>query len=194
MIGIHDFLIELKEDFSDTFKTESGLELYANKNISGERLSNRIATVINTPLMHETKIKIGYQVMIDPSILYKQIYRGVEQNSIHLVDEGKYKLTPKEIILYREDENSEWKGYLENNLVELIYKISEKLESSLIYIPNSDVKKLKKGRAKALYMNDSIDAKKGDELIINPNGGLSYWIDGKEHWWIRNIDIYGVAI
>ena len=183
MIGLHNFIVELKTDFHDTFKTESGLELYANKDMSAERLSNRIAKVINTPAFHETEIEIGYQLMIDPSILYEQIYRETKQESIHLVDKEKgwYKLDPKEIVLFRKDDSEEWKGYLENSLVEPIPEEAEELKSTLIQLLPKK-KTFKKGRAKALYMNDGIDVSKGDKLIIADHGGIPFWIEGKEFW------------
>lgn len=191
MKGLHDFIVKIDVEFHDTFKTEGGLELYANKDISAERVSNRFGKIVNTPVFHDTIIKPGYQVMIDPTILYKQTYRHIKQDSIHLMDkeEGLYKLDPKEIILYRESENHQWKGYGQNNLVEPVKGVSKTVKSDFIYIPEKPADFIK-GKAKALFMNDNIDAKKGDELIISKDGGLPYWIEGKEFWWIRNIDIY----
>ena len=193
MKGLHDFIIELKTDFNETFKTENGVELYGNKDLSPERMSNRVAKVVNTPILHETEIQKGFEILIDPSILYKQIYREVKQESIHLMDKekGYYKLDPKEIVLFRKDSNSEWKGYLNNSLVEPIKEDQDEIKSSLIIMPKKSG--YKKGRAKAFCMNDNIDVKKGQELLINNNGGVPFWIDGKEYWWIRNIDIYATV-
>ena len=191
MKGLNHFIIELKIDFKDTFTTEGGLELYMNKSISQDKLSNRIAKVISTPCFHETVIKEGYQVMIDPTILYNQIYQGIKQDSINIVDKKKgwYMLEPKEVILYREDSESEWIGYLENSLVEpVIETIGEQKVGEIIISTGS--KQLIEGRATAKYMSKDIEAKNGDNLVINKNGGIPFWIDGKEFHWIRAIDIY----
>jgi len=69
--------------------------------------------------------------------------------------------------------------------------------SSFLIIPESSVKKYKKERVKLLYSNTAIKeegAKNGDEVIINPMGGVKFWIDGKEYWWMRNCDIFAVAV
>lgn len=190
MKGIHDFIVQIDIDFNETFKFESGMELYMNKDISADKLSNRHGIVVNTPAFHETEIEPGDQVLIDPTILYKQIYKRRRQDSIHIVDEEKnwYKVDPKEIIVFRKKESDPWKGYGENSLVEPIMEETKPL-SSIIDMP-FEKKEIKKGRARALHMNETIDVEPGTELIINPNGGLPYWFDGKEIWWVRNRDLY----
>ena len=129
MKGLHDYIIEIKEPFKDSFKTKGGLELYANKDFSAERLSNRIGTVKATPYLFEGVIQEGYEVLIDPSILYEQIYRDVKQESIHLLDSEKmlFKIDPKLIVLYRENEQQEWKGFLNNLLVSPIVNKGDKI-------------------------------------------------------------------
>ena len=75
--------------------------------ISGaKRLANRIGIVKATPYLFEGVIKEDYQVLIDPTILYEQIFRDVKQESIHLVDRDKmlFKISPNLIVLYRENE------------------------------------------------------------------------------------------
>lgn len=192
MKGIHDFIVEITEQFSEKYKTAGGLELYVNKDISAERVSQRIAKVINIPYRHETVIKIGYEVLIDPSILYQQIYQGKKQDSIHIVDKEKgwFKLAPKEIILYRKDKSEDWTAYLSNNLVEPIDEKKEELKSSIIIIPDSTKTQLR-DRAKAVYVNDELGCEKGDLLAI-VDAGIPYWMEGKEYWWVRNSDVVAI--
>lgn len=199
MTGLHDFIIELKTPLNDTFKTENGVELFAHPEFSVDRLSNRIAKVISTPIFHETKIQPGYEVMIEPTILYKQIYRNVTQGYTSLLDKENmlFKVTPNMIILYRENENDTWTGHLKNLLVKPIEDNIDQPGSSLIIIPESTIKKYKRERATLLYLNDELKemgAKQGDEVFIDPLGGVKFWIDGVEHWWIRNIDTLGIAV
>ena len=194
MRSIKDIIIELKEPFSEKFKTENGVELYANVDFSQERLSKRIVKVISVPLNHDTPIKNGFELLIDPTILYRQIYREVKQDYQSKVGEDLFKVQPNMIILYRENENSEWKGYLKNALISYV-KEEEPLENAFIYIPDNVKNEYKKGFATLVYGNKELfelSCKNGDEIAINPLGGISFWLDGKEYWWIRNVDIYGI--
>ena len=70
MIGLHEFIIEL-QPLNETFKTESGVELYGHKDFAVDRLSNRIGKVISVPVFQETIIKEGDEVMIEPSVFHK---------------------------------------------------------------------------------------------------------------------------
>ena len=198
MQSIREFIIELQQPLNETFKTEGGIELYGDKDFSVDRLSNRIAKVISTPLFHKTEIKAGYEVMIEPTILYRQIYQGVKQDYTSLIDKSNmfFKVTPNMIILFRENDTCEWQGNLENVMVEPIEEV-EPVISTFLIIPKSANKKYKKERVKLMYANTEIKeqgAKNGDEVIINPMGGVKFWIEGKEYWWMRNCDIFAVAL
>lgn len=197
MKGLKDFIIKLDKPLNDTFKTESGLDIYAHKDFSVDRLSNRVAEVVAIPMFTETPVKVGYEVMIEPTILYKQIYRGVKQSYTSLIDndDNLFKVTPNMIILYRENENEEWKGHLQNCLLEPIEDKVEQPKSSFLVLPDSVTKVgYKKGRAILKYSNDllkSFGAKIGDEVIlttshINNASGVKFWIEGKEFWWVKN--------
>lgn len=193
MKGIHEFIIEIKVTYNSTFKTEGGLELYANKDFSADRLSNRVGKVISTPFLLDSAIQEGYEVMIDPTVLYEQCYLGNKQESIFLVDKEKmwFRIEPRLIILYRENENSKWKGFLENLLVKPIKKPEPKMT---ILFTLEQVEKYEKGKAHVVFPNaenEKLDVKEGDEIAINPNGGVSFWLDGVEFFWLRNIDILG---
>lgn len=196
MKGIKDFIIQIENPYSETFKTENGVELYADKKFSAERLTNRIVKVVSTPFFHETPIKEGYELLIDPTILYKQTYQGVEQDYTNLVDEEKmwFKISPQMIVLFRKDKDSEWKGYLQNVLVEPIV-IEQEILSKVILAPEKK-KEYKKDVVKLTYSNEDLikkGANNGDEITINPLGGIPFWVEGKEYWWLRNVDIFLVA-
>lgn len=194
MTGLRDFIIKLDKPLNETFKTESGLELHGHADFSVDRLSNRVAKVMATPLFVDTPIKKGYEVMIEPTILYKQSYQGVKQHYTSLIDKDEmlFKVTPNMIILYREHESDEWKGHLQNLMVEQIKEDEPVIKTSLI-IPENVTPKFKKGRAKALYINQTLKErgiKIGDELLIHPRGGVNFWLDGKHYWWIRSKDVF----
>lgn len=200
MKGLHDFIIELKKPLNDTFKTESGAEFYANKDFSVDRLSNRVAKVVSVPLFLESEIKDGYEVMIEPTILHKQIFQGVKQDYTSYVDRSKmhFRVTPNMIVLYRKDANTEWRGFGKNVLVEPIKQETAQVKSSVLIIPETvNETKYKKERVKLIYANTTIEergAKQGDEVIIDPLGGIKFWIDGKEFWWLMNNHVWAVQM
>jgi co-chaperonin GroES (HSP10) len=136
--------------------------------------------------------------MIETSIFHKQIYRETVQDYTNLVDKAQmlFSVVPAMIILYRESPQSEWRGHLKNTLVEPIKEEVQQIKSSFLIIPEA-TGKFKKDRVKMVYHNPEMEAlgvNKGDELVITPNGGFPFWIEGKEYWWVRNSDIYAIAV
>lgn len=199
MQGLHDFIIELKKPLNDTFTTENGNEFYAHKDFSVDRLSNRIAKVVSTPLFYKTPIEAGYEVMIEPTILYKQIFQKQKQDYTAFVDKKKmhFRVTPNMIVLYRKSKDKPWQGHGENILVQPIEETELPVTSDILIIPKTvKESRYKKDRVIMLYANKDIEdygAKPGDEVIINPKGGIKFWLEGKEHWWLKNRHVWGVA-
>lgn len=198
MKAIHEFIIELPEVLSETFTTEKGNTFYADKRFSVDRLSNRIAKVIEAPNYGNHEIQKGDEVMIEPTFMYKQIFHGVEQDYTNWVDreKGWFRVIPNMIILYRKDKNSNWRGHGENCMLKPIKVNTPKVTSSVLIIPDNatQVDTYEKEIAELAYSNtylESIEAFSGDTVIINPQGGVKFWIDGAEYWWIRNKDVWG---
>ena len=119
MKGTKNFIIQLDEIYSETFKTKGGLEIFGNVDFTTERQSNRVAKVVGIPALYNTEIKEGYEVLIDASPFYRQIYQGTKQWYQNLVDEDKnqFYLEKDMIICYRENEKADWKGFFKNCLV-----------------------------------------------------------------------------
>lgn len=199
MKGTHHFIIEVKQAFKETFITEGGLELYGDKRFMGAKLTNRLAKVVSTPLLKNTVIKEGYEVMIDPTIFFSQSYEKTgKQDNQYILDteKGHYKIEPNMIVLYRENTESEWKGFQENLLVEFVKeRTEEKLKSSLIltelvqpeYIP---------GLAIITFPNEELiemGVESGDSVLIKKGLGVSFDIDGKEFFWLRTRDIHAIT-
>lgn len=198
MKGINHFIIHLPKDYNDTFTTQSGLELYADRRLSAALLSVRVATVVSTPFAHETVIQPGYEVMIDDTITRRQIYKGVEQESIFLVDRDKkyYKLEPGMVILYRENADCEWQAYGDKVMVEFIEEQAEEVKSSLLVLEVAK-KKTVKGRAKVLYPSAALleyGVQAGDEIAIAPDAGIPYYVGGKTWQLIHDRHVLGVIL
>lgn len=202
MKATKDFIIHIPQPYSETIKTEIGVEIYADKRFSADRLSNRVGTVIAAPINGEFEIKKGYQVLIDPTILYEQSYKATcgRQESVFLVDKQKswYKIDPSMIVLFQENESINWKGFQNNAIYELIKEPNpqdEPLENSFLYIPETLLPKYKQDRAVLLYGNDEIlkEVAPGQEVVVKPEMAIEYWIDGKTYKWFRNEDVVAVV-
>lgn len=188
---MHDYIIKIEKAYNETFKTESGLELYGDKRFNSERLANRIAEVIETPALKDSIIKKGFEVMVDPTIFLKQTYeRHAENDNIFLQDakNGLYKIEPSMIVLYRETKQSEWKAFGDNILVEPIKKEAEEKKDNSIII-ELEKSKYVEGIAKIKFINSDLledGCKNNDVVAIKSGFGVSFWIDGKEFHWIKN--------
>tara|TARA_R110002110_G_scaffold314977_3_gene528112 strand:+ start:1038 stop:1643 length:606 start_codon:yes stop_codon:yes gene_type:complete len=201
MKGTKNFIIKLENPYSDTFKTKGGLELYGNVDFTTEEQSNRIAKVIGVPSLFETEIKDGYEVLIDATPIYRQIYNGTKQWYQNVVDEDEnlFYLGSDMIICYRESESSEWKGFLKNSLVKPIMqepKVARKIKTSLI-IPETATTQKFSGKVNMAYSNTELKklgVKNGDTLLMDIRGGIKYWFEGIEYWWVRNKDIFAIEL
>ncbi|CAL2094807.1 hypothetical protein [Tenacibaculum sp. 190524A02b] len=196
MKGIQNFIIELDTPYFEKFKSSNGVEFFGTTDFNADRLSNRVAIIKGIPELFESEIKVGYEVLIDFSNFYRQIYRGVKQWYQAIIDEeaNLYHLTSNMIICYREDSSSEWKGFENNSLVKPIYEQS-KINTSLI-VPENNTKKEFKGKVQVVYANQKLreqEVTNGTIVYMNPLGGVKYWFEGKEYWWIRNCDVYGIV-
>lgn len=195
MKGMHDYIIQIKEAYNDSFTTENGVKLFLDKRFSGKELANKHAVIIDTPALAESILKPGYEVIVDPTIHFKQKYeRHGENDNIFFKDqkEGLYKIQPSMIIMYREDKESSWKGYNENLLVEFIKEDDPETVKSSIIITEIKTKKNKDGLAKAKFVNAALNEEgvnENDLIVITKGRGIPIMIEGKEYFWIRNSDV-----
>lgn len=192
MKGLNDFIIKMDYEFNDSFLTESGERIYADVRFSADRLSNRIADVMELPLkFKDCEIKKGYQVMVDPTILYQQhnaTLGYIENNFMIDRKNGIYKISPDLIVMYRENENSEWIGYGENFLAIMETEVIPEKTIGLIIV-ESEKTEVSRIYARVVYPNEKLISEgvgKGDKILIEPDLGVAFWIDGKPHFWFQN--------
>lgn len=193
MQALKHFIIEVKDPFKD--KIEVGkLELFIDKKISRDRSSNRFGKIVSCPILEESfGLKPGDEIIFDATILYRQVYKEGIQESIHLMDKEKslYKVEPDMIILFRENEDKEWKGFKDNLMVEFIAEVP-KVSSLLITIPKPEVVK---GKAKVKYRNEELENQEienGQVIFINPNAGIPFFFKNETLYWIRTKDVLAV--
>jgi co-chaperonin GroES (HSP10) len=194
MKGIQHFILEVKNAFKDTIEVGE-VELFIDKKISRDRSANRYGKVISTPAFSDDKtIEDGYEVIFDATILYKQLYKEGTQESIHLVDADQswYKIEPDMIILYRENSNSEWKGYGDNLMVSFITENPKEVAG---LITGSAKETTVKGKAIVKYRNAFLEDQEvanGQEVFINPSCGIPFFFKNETVYWVRSKDILAV--
>lgn len=196
MKALHDYIIEVKEKFNDTFKTESGVEFHLDKRFSSEKLANRIAKVVNTPALSKSIIKTGYEVLIDPTIFFTQNYEKNANNYngyLKDAEKGWYKIMPSMIVCYRETPENEWKGFGNNLLVDFVKEPIEKITASGIIFGKEEVKT--NGMAIIKYANKDLNdfgANNGDMVAIKPDTGIPFYLE-KTLYWITNREVLAVV-
>lgn len=194
MQALQHFIIQVINPFKD--KIEIGnLELFVDKKISRDRSSNRFGTITSCPALQKSfGLQEGFEVIIDATVLYRQIYKEGVQESIHLVDakNSLYKVEPDMIILYRENPESEWKGFKDNLMVEFINELP-KAESSLII--TVEKKEVVKGKAILRNRNSALEEEgieNGQTIFINPTAGIPFFFKEETLYWIRTKDVLAV--
>lgn len=196
MKGILDFIIHIPEPFKEKFTTESGMEFYGDKRFMPQQLSNRKATIINVPCSLETVLQPGFEVLVDPTILYEQNFHltGGAQESIYLVDKDKayYKINPRMIIAYRNSNMDSWIGFMDNGLYERIEISENEKKIGQLFLPESSKKKHQQGKAKVVFKNEDLEANIGQTVFVKEDFGIEFFLDGKILLWYRNEDVLAI--
>jgi len=193
MKHIYNYIIKISNELNDTFKTESGMEWYGDKDFNKDRLSNRYATVMSQPILFDGElIEEGTEVLIDPSTYYHSTHGDddVKQYTTNTIDmqEGIYAIEPQNIVLYKQDNT--WRGYMNNFLGECVTEQKEDKTIGSVIVEVG--RKVKTDTYDVVYTNTFLedhDVLKGDRLYMKPNYGVSVWILGKEHTWLRSVDV-----
>lgn len=193
---MHDFIIKVDKEFNDTFKTESGLELHADKRFSQDKLATRIAYVAEVPKFYSGPIKAGMQVFIDHTIFLRETYQahGTVEN-IYTIDaqKGLYKIPDCLIYMFRENESASWQGNNQNLFVEEVTEETpEEKIGSIILAPSKPVRK---GVHKVVYDNNLLNemgVKKGQKVIVDQKLRMPISIDGKQYYQLTNNDVLAV--
>jgi hypothetical protein len=194
MQGLRHFIIEVKGPFKDKIEIGS-LEIFVDKKISRERSANRFGKVISCPILEKSfGLKPGYEIIFDATILYRQIYKEGVQESIHLMDKEKslYKIEPDLIVLFRENDKSEWKGFKDNLMVEFLIEVPKIRRHGFIDLPKG---KTVEGKAKVKYRNEDLEnegIENGQVIFMKPSAGIPFFFKNETMYWIRTKDVLAV--
>jgi len=162
MRSIYDFIISPKESRYTNSKKVGGKTLIVNTEIYNHQYVSRNAIVKSKPMICDTDIKSGDEVIVHHNIFRRWMdVKGVERNSKSYIDENNYCVKQDQIFSYKR--NNKWlpvEGYCfvkpvknkniysnqqEEELVGVIKQVDTKLkdfgikENDLVgFIPNSE--------------------------------------------------------
>jgi hypothetical protein len=108
MKSVYNFVVKpIGERYNNTKKVGDS-ELILNTEIFNHQYVNRKATVISTPIVGDTGIKAGDEIIVHHNIFRRwHNVKGIEKNSRSYFDESTYFITQDQIFLYKS--NGEWK-------------------------------------------------------------------------------------
>jgi len=107
MKSVYNFVVTpIGERYNNTKKVEGG-DLILNTEIFNHQFVNRIAKVISTPIIGDTDINSGDEVIIHHNVFRRwHNVKGIEKNSRSYFDEDTYLINQDQIFLYKR--NGEW--------------------------------------------------------------------------------------
>ena len=113
MKSVYNFVVTPKGERYNNKKKVGDSELIVNTEIFNHQFVNRIAKVISIPIIGDTDILPGDEVILHHNVFRRwHNVKGIEKNSRSFFDENTYLINQDQIFLYKRDE--EWiapKGY-----------------------------------------------------------------------------------
>ena len=113
MKSVYNFVVTpIGERYNNTKEVEGG-NLIMNTEIYNHQFVNRVAKVISTPIIGDTDIKAGDEVIVHHNVFRRwHNVKGIEKNSRSYFDESNYFISSDQIFLYkRKDKWIVPKGY-----------------------------------------------------------------------------------
>ena len=104
MKSVYNFVVKpIGERYNNTKKVGDS-ELILNTEIYNHQYVNRKAIVISTPIVGDTDIKPGDEIIVHHNIFRRwHNVKGIEKNSRSYFDESTYFITQDQIFLYKRD-------------------------------------------------------------------------------------------
>ena len=196
MKAYKDFIVSPIGDRYNNYKKVGEKELVLNTEIFNHQYCNRNAKVIATPLLFQSPIQVGDEVIIHHNIFRRWLdIKGKERNSRSYWKEDKYIISKDQIFLYRSGKNN-WqtmpgfsfvkplvsndnlKNENERPLIGVIKYTdgSFKKEELVGFTPNSEYEFIIDGQRLYRVMNKFITIKyeyQGNEKEYNPSWAQS---------------------
>jgi len=165
MKSVYNFVVTPKGERYNNKKKVGDSELILNTEIYNHQFVNRTAIVKSIPLIGDTDIQPGDEVIVHHNVFRRwHNVKGIEKNSRSFFDENTYLINQDQIFLYKR--NKEWlapKGYC--------FVKPLKAQNPL----NIDLEKPLQGIVK--YSDGTV--KKGDLVGFRPSSEYEFIVDGE---------------
>ena len=165
MKSVYNFVVTSKGERYNNKKKVGDSELILNTEIYNHQFVNRTAKVISTPLIGDTDIQPGDEVIVHHNAFRRwHNVKGVEKNSRSFFNEDTYLINQDQIFLYKR--NKEWKapkGYCFIKPLKAKNPLNVDLEKPLVGIVK--------------YSDGTV--KEGDLVGFRPSSEYEFIIDGK---------------
>ena len=165
MKSVYNFVVKPKGERYNNSKQIDGGELIVNTEIYNHQYVNRNATVISTPIIGNTDIRPGDEIIVHHNVFRRwHNVHGEEKNSRSYFDEQTYIISKEQIFLYKRD--NKWKtmkGYCWVQPIKDINALDNNKEKPLVGI--------------VVYSDGTV--KKGDLVGFRPESKYEFIIEGQ---------------
>ena len=135
MKAYKDFIISPIGDRYNNSKKIGDKELILNTEIFNHQYVNRLARVIATPLLIQSPLNVGDEVVVHHNVFRRWLnVKGVEKNSRSYWKDNKYIISEDQIYLYKKDDWAAMPGYSFIKPLKAINKYNIEHERPLIGI------------------------------------------------------------
>ena len=165
MKSVYNFVVTPKGERYNNKKKVGDSELILNTEIYNHQFVNRTAIVKSIPLIGDTDIQPGDEVIVHHNVFRRwNDVKGIEKNSRSFFDENTYLITQDQIFLYKR--NKEWKAPKGYCFVKPLKKIDQF---------NIESEKPLQGIVK--YSDGTVE--EGDLVGFRPSSEYEFIVDGE---------------
>ena len=194
MKAYKDFIVSpIGERYNNSTKVDDK-ELILNTEVFNHQYVNRLAKVIATPLLFQSPINVGDEVIVHHNIFRRWTdVKGIERNSRSYWKEDKYIISQDQIYLYKKQEWLAMPGYSFVQPIKSNNKLTSDVEQPLVgivkytdgnlnvntlvgFTPNSEYEFVIEGKRLYRVLNKFITIKyeyQGNEEEYNPSWAQS---------------------
>ena len=194
MKAYKDFIVSPIGDRYNNSKKVNDKELILNTEVFNHQYVNRLAKVIATPLLFQSPLNVGDEVIVHHNIFRRwHDVKGREKNSRSYWKEDKYIISEDQIYLYKKENWTAMPGYSFVQPIKSNSKLTSEAEEPLVgvikysdstfdintlvgFTPNSEYEFIVEGKRLYRVMNKFITIKyeyQGNEEEYNPSWAQS---------------------
>ena len=171
MKAYKEFVVSPIGERYNNSKEVDGKELILNTEIFNHKFINRLALVLEAPILFDTPIKEGNELIVHHNVFRRwHDVKGRERNSRSYWKEDKYFISPDQIFLYKKKNWMATPGYSFVQPIKSNDKISNDTEKPLVGIIK--------------YSDGSFN--KGDLVGFTPNSEYEFIIENKRLYRVLN--------